>query len=443
MINTRYRSIADTLAAQISSGQLGPGTQLPPVRLLMQQYGIALATASRVYAELEAAGLVVGETGRGTFVRDTSLPRAAGLVQETAQRPVIDLSFNCPMLPGQDEMLRDALRGLAVSGDLGALLHLAPQGGRPHERSIVARHLRNRGICAAADQVLIVSGAQHGLATAVIALLRPGDLLAVDALTYPGLKALAHLYRLELCPVPMIDGCTDLDALERLCKSRPIRAVYAIPTMHNPLGSVMAISQRKRLVKIAIRHDLLIIEDGAYAFLAEPAPAPLFSLAPDRTVYVSGFSKSVAAGLRFGMVVAPRATIPALEMAIRVTCWNTPTVLVTLACRWIDSGEVDTLEENKRIDARERQTIARDALRDCKLVSHPGSYYLWLALPQGLRAAEVAAQLQVEGVSVVTAEPFATTSQVPQALRLAIGTVSVERLKLALEKVRTAVCFPL
>jgi DNA-binding transcriptional MocR family regulator len=439
MAVARYRTIADAIAAQIRDGRLAPGTQLPTVRSLMQQHSIALATAYRIYTELEAAGLAVGETGRGTFVRDISLPRVAGLLQETAQRAAVDLSFNYPMLPGQVEMLRDGLRGLAASGDLDTLLHLSPQGGRPQERSVAARHLRNRGIRVPAEQVLIVNGAQQGLATAVMALLKPGDLLAVDALTYPGLKALAQAHRLELCSVPMVNGCTDLDELERLCRKRPVRAIYTMPTMHNPLGSIMSISQRTRLVEIAQRHDLLIIEDGAYAFLAEPAPRPLFTLAPQRTVYVSGLSKSVAAGLRIGIVAAPLSLISALEMAIRVTSWNTPSLTVALACRWIESGEVDALEEGKREDARQRQRWARNLLRGCDVTSHPSSYYLWLGLPQGLRCAEVAAQLQSNGVSVTTAVPFATTKHAPQALRLAIGTVSLERLKLALTKVRTAV----
>ncbi|MGT2490242.1 aminotransferase class I/II-fold pyridoxal phosphate-dependent enzyme [Cupriavidus basilensis] len=138
------------------------------------------------------------------------------------------------------------------------------------------------------DQVLIVNGAQQGLAVAVMALLKPGDVLAVDALTYPGMKMLAQAHRLDLEPVPHTVGGMDLDRLAALCKRRPVRAVYAMPTMHNPLGTVMAEAERTRLAGLAERHDFLtIIEDGAYAFLAEPAPKPVFTYAPMRTVYVS------------------------------------------------------------------------------------------------------------------------------------------------------------
>lgn len=440
MPSPRYQHLVDEFSRRIRSGELRPGAQLPTVRALMQQQGMALATAARVYRALEAVGLVVGEAGRGTFVRDTSLPRSHGpLAQQPSGGGLVDLSFNYPALPGQAELLREGLRELAASGDLDALLHSAPQGGRPHERLTAAKHLRNRGIRVGAAQVLIVNGAQQGLALAALALLKPGDALAVDALTYPGIKALAEAHRIELCALPQREGHTDLDALAALCRRRPLRAIYSMPTLHNPLGTVMSAADRARLVALAERHDLLIIEDGAYAFLAEPAaPGPLFTLAPQRTVYVSGLSKSVASGLRVGFVAAPPALVPALEQAQRASTWNTPSLAVALACRWIEAGTVDALEEAKRRDARRRQTLARRVLQGCSVMAHPRAYYLWLALPEGLRADSVAAALQREGVLLSTAEPFAATSHVPQALRVALGSVPLATLEGALGRVRAA-----
>jgi len=435
---TRYKTIVDAFAGRIRAGELPPGTRLPAVRALMKQHRIALATATRVYAELEAAGLVVGETGRGTFVRDTTLPRGLGLEQQPLASGAVDLTFNYPALPGQAEMLRDGLRALAASGDLDALLHSAPQGGRPHERQTVARHLRNRGIRVPAGQVLIVNGAQQGLAVATMALLRPGDVLAVDALTYPGMKTLAQASRIDLEPLPMLAGGPDLARLEALCRRRPVRAVYTMPTMHNPLGLVMAEAERARLAAIAQRYDLLIIEDGAYAFLAEPAPAPVFNHAPQRTIYVSGLSKSVASGLRLGFVAAPPDRVPALERAIRVSTWNTPSLMVALACNWIESGTVDALEARKRRDARRRQALARRVLRGLDISAHPSSYYLWLSLPEDVRADGVAASLERAGVLVTTAEPFSVGPSAPQALRVALGSISMDALDTALCKVAIA-----
>jgi DNA-binding transcriptional MocR family regulator len=123
--------------------------------------------------------------------------------------------------------------------------------------------------------------------------------------------------------------------------------------------------------------------------------------------------------------------VAALENAIRVSTWQTPSLNIALACRWIESGEVDALEEAKRRDAKQRQKIARRLLRGLDLVTHPVSYFVWLQLPEGLRAEKVAAELVARNM-VTTAEPFATTVAVPHALRLAIGSIPEPALESAL-----------
>jgi DNA-binding transcriptional MocR family regulator len=436
---SRYQAVVDALASDIRAGRLPAGTRLPTHRQLAAREGIALVTASRVYAELAAVGLVSGEQGRGTFVRDITLPPGHGIDQQAAAAGTVDLSFNYPALPGQAELLRSALRELAASGDLEALLRYQPHRGRPQDRTAVARHLRLLGLAADADQVLIVNGSQHGLATAVMAALRAGDVVAVDALTYPGFKVLASMLGLELAPLPSAEGGTDLDALERLCAARPVRAVYAMPTLHNPLGWVMDAPARARLAEIARRHRLLIIEDASYAYLARDAPPPVAALAPDVTVYVSGLSKSVATGLRVGFVAAPAALVPAIERAIRVTTWNTPAMTTAIACRWLDDGTVARLEAAKRADASARQSIAREVLAGLPLVGHPSSYFVWLPLAQDARADRIAALLAGKGISVATAEPYATSAPAPQALRLALGSAELDSLRRALGEVREAV----
>jgi DNA-binding transcriptional MocR family regulator len=439
MAHARYKHLVDALAAQIRSGRLPPGTRLPTHRQLAAQEGLALVTATRVYAELAAMGLVSGETGRGTFVRETSLPRGLGIDQHAAAAGMVDLSFNYPRLPGQAELLRVALRQLASSGDLEALLRYQPHGGRQHERATVARHLARRGLTVSAEEVMIVNGAQHGLATAVMALLRPGDVIATDALTYPGFKVLAEAHRLELAPIPAAGHGPDVDALERLCKRRRVRAVYVMPTLHNPLGWVMSASRRRQLVSIVRRHGLLIIEDAAYAFLAEEPPDPLAALAPETTVYVSGLSKSVATGLRVGFVAAPAEWVPNIERAIRATTWNTPGVMTAIACGWLDDGTVTGLEAEKRRDAGIRQGIAADVLARLHCVRHPTSYFVWLPLAEEVRADQVAMALMRARISVSTAEPFATSTQVPHAIRLALGSVELDTLRDALKKVERVI----
>ncbi|WP_249671634.1 PLP-dependent aminotransferase family protein [Pseudomonas abieticivorans] len=439
MPRARYKTLVDTLAADIRGGRLLPGTRLPTHRELAAREGLALVTASRVYAELETMGLVSGETGRGTFVREALLPPGQGIDQPTVPAGAMDLNFNYPTLPGQADMLRNGLRQLAGSGDLEALLRYQPHGGRPHERAVVAGHLQSLGLPVSGEQVLIVSGAQHGLAITVMGLLQPGDVVAVDALTYSGFKALAQTHRLELASIPASGLGMDLQALEKLCKQRRVRAIYTMPTLHNPLGWVMSAVERERLAAIARRYDLLIIEDAAYAFLVENPPPPLATFAPERTVYVSGLSKSVATGLRVGFVAAPLAWVHTMERAIRATTWNTPGVMTAMACNWLNDGTVGRCEVEKRLDAQVRFSVAERVLRGMPMIGHPASYFLWLPLAEELRADQVAVALLRENVSVSTAEPFATSVNVPHAIRLALGSVALEVLPVALDKVRRVI----
>ncbi|MEU6142687.1 PLP-dependent aminotransferase family protein [Streptomyces sp. NPDC047081] len=436
MAAPRYKTLVDALASDIRSGRLAPGTRLPTHRGLAAREGIALVTATRVYAELEAMGLVSREQGRGTFVRDIAVPAGHGIDQQIAASDVVDLNFNYPALPDQADLLRQALREVATSGEIDSLLRYQPHRGRPQDRASIARHLMRRGITADADQVLVVNGAQHGLAVTVMAALKAGDVVAVDALTYPGFKVLAHAFHLDLEPIPVTAEGPDLDALEKLCATRPVHAIHTMPTLHNPLGWVMPAADRLRLIEIARRCGALIVEDAAYAYLVEAPPPPLAATAPDITVYVSGLSKSVATGLRVGFVVAPPSRVPSLERAIRATTWNAPALTTAIACRWLDDGTVDRLEARKRDDAKARQALARQELEGLPLVGHPASYFTWLPLPDDARADRLTATLARQHISVSTAEPFTTTKHTPQALRLALGSTDPDSLRSTLRTVR-------
>jgi len=213
----RYRALVDSFAADIRAGRLAAGTRLPTHRQLAASSGIALVTATRVYAALEELGLVSREQGRGTFVR--SLPADHGVDMSFAAEDFVDLNFNYPSVPGQTDMLRQSLRELAGSGDLEALLRYQPHAGRRSDRAVIAGYLG-----APADDVLIVNGAQHGLAVTLMALLKPGDPVAVDPLTYPGFKVLAEMLHLELVPSGPSTRC------------RPC-TIHSAPSCRRPTGS--------------------------------------------------------------------------------------------------------------------------------------------------------------------------------------------------------------
>ncbi|KPN63006.1 GntR family transcriptional regulator [Aliiroseovarius crassostreae] len=426
------------LSAAISEGKLAPGTKLPTHRAFAEQCNVALATATRVYKELERRAEVVGEAGRGTFVRDLGLPPTLGVHQADTEG-LIDLVFNMPGGAGDAEILRGGLRRLSSAGDLEAMLRYQPHGGRTHERRIIAESLKPTLGTVLPENLLITSGGQHGLATIAFGVLQRGEAIAADTLTYPGFKSVAALQGVDVVPVEGTDGIMDPDALDRQCRVRKLRAVYLMPTVHNPLGSVIDATTRQRIVEVARAHDLLVIEDGAYAFLESDPPPSFIELAPERTIHVGGFSKSLATGLRLGYLVTPSRHIPSLLEAIRATTWNAPAVISGLVTSWIEDGTLAKSEDDRKRDGAERQAICRTSLPNLSLSAHPNAGFSWVWLGNGERAEPIVAALKKRGISASGAEPFATTTAVPQALRLAFGGIPKADLQRVLETVRLTV----
>lgn len=434
MRKAQYIKLAATLAEAIQEGRLPPGTRLPTHRAFAEEQGVALATATRAYLELKRRGLIVGEKGRGVFVRDLGLPLMLG-VEQTAPEGLIDLVFNMPGDAADPEILRAGLKRLAAAGDLEAMLRYQPHGGRPHERKIMAAHLNQSLGSIAPERLLITSGGQHGLAVTVLGLLRRGDVIGTDPLTYPGFKSVAALHGLNLVPIEGADGCMNVDALERQCRAQKLSAIYLMPTVHNPLGTVMEEATRRRLIDVAHRHDLLIIEDSAYAFLETDPPPSLIALAPDRTIHVGGFSKNIATGLRLGYLVAPAKHISMLSHVIRATTWNAPALISALVTGWIEDGTMAISEENRRRDGALRQRLCHDILQGIPIVSHRHASFAWLPLETGQRAEPIITRLVAQGVAISAGDPFAVTDATPQALRLAFGGIPEKELRNALQKV--------
>jgi len=165
----------------------------------------------------------------------------------------------------------------------------------------------------------------------------------------------------------------------------------------------------------------------------------LACFAPERTIYITGFSKNVATGLRVGVVVCPSRYRASLERAIRATTWNTPSLMTSIVCGWIKEGTVSRLESLKRADAQKRQSLARELLAPLPYISHPVSYFIWLPLPEEVRAESVVRRLMDKNISISTAEPFSTSQNVPHAIRLALGSVSEVNLRQALITVRETI----
>ncbi|VVD78970.1 aminotransferase-like domain-containing protein [Pandoraea anhela] len=425
----RYLDHVERLAAAIAAGELASGTRLPPQRDYADTHGLAISTVTRIYAELARRGLAVGEVGRGTFVRAPAVGAAAAFAQWAPAPGVlegVDLAFNYPVLPEQTEALRQALRDLAAGGDLSAWLAHTPHDGHLSDRRAAARWLARRdGVAVRPETVVVCAGGQHALDVLQLALCRAGEPVAVEALTYPGWKALAAMRDVPLVALPMTQDGLDPLALDKLCRTHAgrLRVVYTMPTLHNPLGSVMPLARRLALVDVARRHDLLLIEDSAYGFLVADAPPPLRLLAPERTFEVCSLSKPGAPGLRIAYLVAPSEWQPRVHAAMRASVWSAAPLMAQLASRWLNDGTIDGWIARKRAVAAQRQAIARQCLAGLGSTGYAGAFHRLLPVPAPMRCDNVVAALQARGIAVTPVDAFAAPGQpAPSAIRVALGS---------------------
>ena len=435
---TRYRAIADSIAAAIQQGELGPGEKLPPQRRLADRLGVTVGTVSRAYAEAERQGWVVARVGSGTFVcqRET----ASGhdfLTSRPSQDGTVDLSLSLPPPhPMRAASLGHVLKGIATDEQvLRRSVDYQSDRGVPAHREQLAAWMTRLGMPAKADSLIITQGGQHGISLVLQALTRPGERIAADVLTYPGLITAASQAHLKLLGVPMDDQGMDMEALARLCAQQPPRLVYVTPDQNNPTGTPLSEARREHLAELASRHDFWIVEDGVQYLPESERGTPVYRLAPERTLFIFSTSKVLAGGLRIGTLLAPPALRERVGTALRAQSWMVPPLMVEAVCRWVASEESDALLKWLFEELSTRQRMARERLAGYAVNGRVHGNNLWLLLPVGLRSAVFVEALAQRNVLVSSAEPFCVGSEpAPQALRLCLGAApSREALAQALD----------
>ncbi|MCJ2053335.1 PLP-dependent aminotransferase family protein [Methylobacterium sp. J-070] len=427
-----FRTVADAIAADIAAGRLRPGARLPPQRDFAYAQGIAVSTASRVYAELARRGLVTGEVGRGTYVR--SEPGRAGPLQPEPPPAAVDLQRTHSRLPEQEAVLAETLAALARSGGEMGFGQYGP-AGTPQARDVAAGFLARDGYAPDPADILFTGNGRQALAAALAALAAPGERIGCEPLTYPMVKGIAARLGIALVPVAMDAEGLCPDALLQAHRASPLSGVYLQPTLHNPLGATMGAGRRSALADLLDRTGLTAIEDAVYGFLADARP--LAALAPDRVILVDSLSKRVMPSLTLGLVAAPPRMTDRLAASVRQGAWTALGLSLAVGMHWMEGGSAASLVAVKRRDATARQIIAREALADLRIVGDPHAYHLWLELPETWRAEAYAAAALRQGIALLPASSFAVTpGHAPNAVRLALAAPSREDLDQALRRLR-------
>jgi DNA-binding transcriptional MocR family regulator len=423
--------IVEAYACEIRGGRLPAGCRLPPVRVLERQLGLSKNTAQAAYDELAARGLLDARPREGVFVADaegvTSAVPAAVEPPTPALKPVPPL-FASPARPGclrlssvfidPDLLPRDALidcfRSVLRQPGLDPFYD---HQGHPPLRAAIARRLQQRGMDVHADQVIVTAGSQQAI-DIVSRSLVVGRVATEDPV-YSIARALMDRNGIERVPLPLDPFAgLDLDRWEAIIARRRPSLLYAITSFQNPTGYSYSSHELAALLQLARRHGVALLEDdwGSDMLPDSEYRPSLRLLGGDNVLYMNSFTKKLWPALRIGYLVAPRALVPSLVAAKRLSTLGSPPLLEATLAEFLDRGYYDTHLDRLQGELDRRYQACLATLRevmppdaDVRWTTPGGGPTLWLDLPRAvdlrrLREALAAQAIDVEDASVAFPE---------------------------------------
>jgi DNA-binding transcriptional MocR family regulator len=427
-----YLQICSGIKEMILSGKLPEGFRLPPERRLAQALGVNRSTVLSAYRELKADALVDAHVGRGTSVvprrfAGTSASRPQPLpwrqlvreglteAQDPLVRDLLELSERSDVISLSVGLPAPELLPLETLGTLwaelmdevgpGMLLHSPTEGLTPF-RETLCRLMVARGIRCSPAEVLVLSGSQQGLDLAARIFLAPGDAVVVERPTFFGALQIFHRAQARVLGVPTDAEGMRTDALESLLERQRPKLIYTLPTFQNPSGVVMGLERRRRLLELAHRFQVPVLEDDPYCDLRyEGEPLPSLKALDEQgyVIYLSSFSKVLFPGLRIGWLVAPRPAARQFALAKQAVDLHSSTVGQFLLDRFVRDGHYARHVKAVRTEYALRRDLMDEALRaeapsGVSWAKPAGGFYYWLSFPDAIRQSQLlarAAELRV------------------------------------------------
>lgn len=460
------RQIQAHLERLIAGRLLAPGVKLPATRELAQSLGVNRATVALAYDELVAAGWARAHVGQGTFVAGP--PDGAAVAVEPTTQPLnwsALLSRSARIVESEGERARASAPGAARDGvisfaggmpDSGlfptdafrralnevvrdegeSLLQYYPVGGYPPLRRYLATYLLRFGLEARAEDILIVNGSQQGFDLIARTLLDPGDAVAIEQPTYPRAMQVFRSFGASLLAVDRDAAGPRVDTFERLLERQAPKLFYCQPSAHNPTGLTIRRDIAARLLAVAARHQVPVVEDGfdGSLYYGERPPAPLKALDRDGiVVYIGTFSKVLFPGLRLGWLVAPAPLSERLRAAKQLADLHTSALLQAAVHRFCERRLLDRHVARIAGEYRRRRDALVAALKrrmpeEVTWTEPEGGFSLLVTLPVGFDAGALLPRALERGVAYTPGAAFWVDGSGERTLRLSFSSVPVAKI---------------
>lgn len=448
-----YHSILD----HIRSDLLEEDLRLPSVRELSKQLGVSLVTVVKAYQNLEHEGFIISVQGKGTFIRKSKIVKAEteeGTLSYDWQLSVQDylprsqfarfhqvpekIHLSSSMIdPGllpnrylEQEIHRMLTENTKVISQYGEI-----QGDKALRQAMV-EYLRSMDVPTSPDNILVTSGSQQGIDLIVRTFVGPGDVVVMEAPTYPGAIDVFRGRGATILSVPVDSDGMRVDLLQNLCDKYKPKVIYTVPTFHNPTGAVLPTKRRKQILEIAKSMQCLVIEDDPCSeiYFERKPPSSMKSMDKDgHVIYLKGLSKILAPGCRIGILAASGSIFKRLLAAKANADLGSPLLTQKAIIPFITSTRM--MDHLKKL--RTALKIRRDLVLEILSKHSPeevswfipkGGLNIWLTLPSWLNTDQLLLEAKKEQITFLPGSACYPTEQENHHLRISFSYMNEQQL---------------
>jgi 2-aminoadipate transaminase len=469
-----YIQLRDQLRSLVHTGDLRPGDRIPASRELAVILGVHRTTVANAYAELESEGLIQGHVGRGTFIRGNghalqitppAPPALNGngdglrwellfaderseeiLTRLTSSAPENALSFVMSCAAAEFfpvEEFQSCCQAVLRQSGQEILSFGASDGYAPFKEALLDM-LRRDGIPAKDETLLVTDGCQQALDLIAKAFVRSGDTVVLENPTYPGASAVFSGGHARCLGVPVRAHAEpgsplgiDLEALESTLANNRVKLIVLTPDFQNPTGTSMPVASRRRVLDLAGRYQVPIVEDHIYARLHsrdERRPSLKQLDRSNLVIHIDSFAKVAFPGLRVGWIVAHPAAIERLRLHKQMADLHTDQLAQAALAEFLKRGLFQKHLGRMRKIYTDRLNALDEALRKfmpegVRWLRPEGGMSFWLELPAGFDASELMIHARERRVLFAPGRYFYVQSPLPNTLRLSFASLNEKQLQ--------------
>lgn len=446
-----YVQLYNEILQLIHNGQLAAGYKLPPIRKLAQTLGVNAGTIVSAYRELEKNGFIYSTAGSGSYVSDQATGQHGAADYEFAADNIyIDevlkpqentqainmstVSLN-PDIVSVDQLKTIMMK--VLDRDQGhAFSYQDSQGFFPLRESI-AKYLRNVNINTCAENLQIISGAQQGIDIVVRALLQHGDYVFTESPTYPGAVASFLANGAKIIDIPMEDDGINIELLEKKLQQFHPKLMYLMPVLHNPTGISYSIAKRNKVIGLAKRHNVIILEDDYVSELSygEKLMAPLKSIdRADHVIYIKSLSKIFMPGLRLAFLTVPEFLSKKILKVKYITDISTSGFTQRIFDLYLREGYWKKhIGDIRRIYKTQfefaYQTAQKYFPANINWHNPQGGLTLWLELPENMTSQDFCQKAKENNLLITDGSNFYPYHADKRHIRISFATLSLQEIE--------------